>query len=232
MKTVGIIGGIAPESTVVYYREIINEFLKRQTSGDYPQIIINSINMKKMLDFFPENNFNGLINYLSDEIYKLANSGADFGLLASNTPHIVFNELQEKSPIPLLSIVEQTCKKVKTFGLKKVGLFGTKFTMKNKFYHKEFEKEKIDIIVPSDNEQNFIHGIYFSELVKGIFKSETKNELLKIVDEMKLKDGIDGLILGGTELPLILKEEDSKDIPIFDTTKIHVEGIINSLFGK
>jgi aspartate racemase len=231
MKTVGIIGGIAPESTVVYYREIINEFLKRQTKGDYPQIIINSINMKKMLEFFPENNFDGLINFLHEEICKLANAGADFGLLASNTPHIVFDELQVKSPIPLISIVKEVSKKVKSFGLKKVGLFGTKFTMKSKFYEKEFDKRNINILVPGEKEQEFIHEKYFSELVKGIFKSETKNELLKIIDEMKLRSEIEGLILGGTELPLILKEEDSKDIPFFDTTKIHVEGIINFIFG-
>jgi aspartate racemase len=232
MKTVGIIGGIAPESTVVYYREIVNEFLKRLNDGNYPQIIINSINMKKMLDYVTDKNLDELVNYLLGEIYKLSNADADIGLLASNTPHIAFNELKKKSPIPLLSIVELTCNRIKKLGLKKVGLFGTKFTMQNSFYQDTFTKENITIVVPDEQNQNYIHEKYFGELVKGIFKVETKNELLKIVEEMKLKEEIEGLILGGTELPLILKEEDSKDIPFFDTTKIHVEGIINYLLSK
>lgn len=229
MKTVGIIGGIAPESTVVYYKEIIKEFQKRQNDGSYPKIIINSINMTEMLDFIKNNNADGLVNFLLAEIYKLSNADADFGLLASNTPHIVFDELRKKSPIPLLSIVELTCRKVKECGMKKVGLFGTKSTMQNTFYQDTFAKENIVVVIPDKQNQDYINEIYFSELVKGIYKDETRNKLLIIVEEMKLKERIEGLILGGTELPLILKEENSKDIPFFDTAKIHIEGVVDKL---
>jgi aspartate racemase len=229
MKTVGIIGGIAPESTVVYYKEIIAEFQKKRNDGTYPKIIINSINMTEMLGFIKNNNPDGLINFLLAEIYKLSNANADFGLLASNTPHIVFNELKKKSPIPLLSIVELTCRKVKECRMRKVGLFGTKSTMQNTFYRDTFTKDNIDVVVPDEQNQDYINKIYFGELVKGIYKDQTRNELLNIVQEMKLKNRIEGLILGGTELPLILKEEDSKDIPFFDTAKIHIEGVVDKL---
>lgn len=228
MKIVGIIGGIAPESTVVYYKEIVDSFLHLNKENDYPQIIINSINMNKMLKFLTANNLDGLTEYLLGEIDKLAKADADFGLLASNTPHIVFERLTKDSPIPLLSIVELTCKKAKTLSFNRVGLFGTKFTMQNTFYKDVFSREDIDIVTPDDSSQNYIHNIYFNELVKGILLDNTKQSLLRIVDQMKVDENIDGLILGGTELPLILKDNDG-DIPFLDTTKIHVEGIIEYL---
>ena len=185
--------------------------------------------MTEMLDFIKKKNLDGLVNYLLAEIYKISNADADFGLLASNTPHLVFDELKKKSPIPLLSIVELTYNKVKEYGLKKVGLFGTKSTMQNNFYQAVFEKEDIIVVVPDEQNQDYINEIYFGQLVKGIFKDETKKRLLKIAEEMKLKDGIEGLILGGTELPLIIKEEISNNIRFFDTAKIHIEGIVDKL---
>jgi aspartate racemase len=229
MKTVGIIGGIAPESTVVYYKEIIREYQKKQKDGSYPKIIINSINMTEMLDFIKNNNLDGLVNYLLAEIYKLSNADADFGLLASNTPHLVFDDLRKKSPLPLLSIVELTRDKVKKYGFKKVTLFGTKSTMQNDFYQTAFAKEDIIVVVPDEKNQKYINEIYFGELVKGIYNVETKDRLLDIVEEIKLKEGIEGLILGGTELPLILTEERFGDVRFFDTAKIHIEGIVERL---
>lgn len=230
MKIVGIIGGIAPESTVVYYREIVNSFLKLNNGNDYPQVIINSINMKKMLNYLTDNNLDELTKYLLAEIKRLANAKAEFALLASNTPHIVFDRLKKQSPIPLLSIVEATCKKAKSLGLKRVGLLGTKFTMQNNFYEEQFSKEEISIVTPDENSQNFIHNIYFNELVKGIFLDKTKQSLLKIIDEMIVKENIDGLILGGTELPIILNKNDS-NIPLLDTTQIHVKEVIEKIIS-
>ncbi len=228
MKTVGIIGGIAPESTVVYYKEIVNSFLKLNKENNYPQIIINSINMNKMLKFLTDNNLDGLTTFLLDEINKLVKAEADFALLASNTPHIVFDRLKKDSPIPLLSIVELDSKKAKTLGLNKVCLFGTKFTMQSTFYKDVFFRENIEIVIPDEASQNYIHNIYFNELVKGILLESTKQNLLKIVDQMRVDKNIDSLILGGTELSLILKDNDG-NIPFLDTTKIHVEGILEYL---
>lgn len=229
MNTVGIVGGIAPESTIEYYRFIISSYLDRENNGNYPQIIINSINMKKMLDLIGANKLIEVSEYLASEVNKLAAAGADFALLASNTPHIVFDEIQKVSPLPMISIVEVTCEKAKEIGVKKVGLYGTKFTMKGGFYDKVFNKQNIDVIVPDDKTQDYIHDKYMSELVKGVILDETKNGLLNIAAKIKEEHGIQGLILGGTELPLILKESDDPNLPFLDTTRIHVESIIKEL---
>ena len=229
MKTVGLIGGIGPESTIEYYRLIVSSYLAQEKSGNYPQIIINSINMKKMLDLIGETKLDEATDYLVDEIEKLAKAGADFALLASNTPHIVFDNIKKVSPLPLISIVEATCEKVLSLGLKRLGLFGTKFTMQSGFYDKIFMRHDISIVIPDKIEQGYIHDKYMGELVKGIIRYETKSELLKIAYDLKENKGIEGLILGGTELPLILKETDDIGIPLLDTTKIHVESILKKL---
>jgi aspartate racemase len=230
MNTVGIIGGIGPESTIEYYRLIISSYLDHEKNGNYPQIIINSINMKKMLDLIGENRLDEVTDYLVAEIQKVAKAGADFALLASNTPHIVFDQINKASPLPLISIVEATCEKVMNIGLKRVGLFGTKFTMQSGFYNEIFSAHDIAVITPEEKEQGYIHEKYMGELVKGIIRDETKSELLKIAHNLKENHGIQGLILGGTELPLILKKTDDHEMPFLDTTRIHVESILKGLY--
>ncbi len=230
MNTVGIIGGIGPESTIEYYRLIISSYLEHERDGNYPQIIINSINMKKMLDLIAENKLNEVTDYLVSEIQKVASAGADFALLASNTPHIVFNQIEQKSPLPLISIVEATCEKVVNKGMQRVGLFGTKFTMQGGFYDKIFSDHDIEVITPNEKDQDYIHNKYMDELVKGIIIDDTKNMLLKIVNKLYETSSIQGLILGGTELPLILKDTDVNQIPFLDTTRIHVESIMKRFF--
>src|SRR4030042_4584024 len=138
MKTLGIIGGIGPESTIEYYRQLIASYRQRKQDGSSPLIIINSINMKKMLDLIEANELVRLTDYLLREVQKLAKEGADLGLLSSNTPHIVFDELSRQSPIPLLSIVEAACEATKKLGLKRVGLLGTSFTIQARFYPDTF----------------------------------------------------------------------------------------------
>jgi aspartate racemase len=230
MKTAGIIGGIGPESTVEYYRLMVSTYLEQDGNGNYPGIIINSINMKKMLDLIGDHQFEEVTDYLVGEIQKLAAAGADFAVLASNTPHIVFNEINQKSQLPLISIVEATCEEAMRKKMQRVGLFGTKFTMQGGFYDRIFSDHGITVILPEDGEQDYIHDIYMAELVKGIFRDETKKELLKIADRLKENEGVQGLILGGTELPLILKEKDADGMEFLDTTRIHVESIMQRLF--
>ncbi len=229
MTTAGIIGGIGPESTVEYYRLIVSAYLEREGNGNYPGIIINSINMKKMLDLIGDNRFEEVTDYLVGEIQKLASAGADYAVLASNTPHIVFNEINRSSPLPLISIVEATCEVAVSRGMQRVGLFGTKFTMQGGFYDQIFSDQGITVISPEDNDQDYIHDTYMGELVKGIFRDETKKELLRIANTLKEKKDIQGLILGGTELPLILKKGDAEGIEFLDTTEIHVESIMRRL---
>ena len=223
MKTVGIIGGIGPESTVEYYRLIMASYREQKPDGSYPSILINSIDLKKMLDLIAANELAGVTEYLVGEVQKLARAGADFGLLASNTPHIVFDGISRQSPIPLISIVDVTCREAQIFHLKKVGLFGTRVTMQKRFYPYVFSKTGIELVIPQPDEQDYIHDKYMNELVNGIFLPETRQRLLMIVDRMKEQQGIDGLILGGTELPLILNEDRYNGILFLDTTKIHVK---------
>jgi aspartate racemase len=231
MKTVGIVGGIAPESTIEYYRFIIAKYREKAKTNDYPPIVINSIDLTKMLSLVAANQLDELIQYLLNEIQKLARAGADFAVLASNTPHIVFNSLRERSPIPLVSIVETTAKAAKSMGLTKLGLFGTRFTMGSSFYPQTFLKEHIEIVIPHAEEQAIIHDKYMGELVRAIFLSETRDALLGIAERMVRRDQIDGLILGGTELPILLRDSSSAGIPFLDTTKIHVEAIVSEMLS-
>ncbi len=229
MKTVGIIGGIGPESTVAYYRQIISRYRDRQPDGRYPRIIINSIDMTRMLGLISAGSFDESAGSLAEEIQKLERAGANFALLASNTPHIVFNSIQARSQLPLISIIEVTCREARRLRLRKVGLFGTKFTMQGGFYEEVFSKHGIDIVTPSAADQEIIHEKYMRELVNGIILDKTKRKLLEIASRLEADTGLEGLILGGTELPLILHEADGGAIPFLDTTKLHVESIVDEL---
>jgi aspartate racemase len=231
MKTLGIIGGVGPESTIEYYQNIIALYRERQHDGSYPQFIINSIDLKKGLDFMAANDLAGMAGYLLEEIPKLARAGADFGLIAANTPHIVFDDVAPRSPIPLISIVEATCAAAKTRKLKRLALFGTRYTMQGTFYPKVFSRNGIELVVPDPTDQDYIHDKYLNELVLGKFRPETRAELLGIVDRMKAKGDIDGVILAGTELPLILRDETHSGIPLLNTMKIHVEAAVAEMLS-
>jgi aspartate racemase len=231
MKTLGIIGGLGPESTIDYYGRIIALYRERTGDGSYPQFIINSINMKKGLDFMEANNLAGMADYLLVEIGKLTQAGATFGLISANTPHIVFDDVASKSPIPLLSIVEATCAAAKARQLKRLALFGTRYTMQAKFYPRVFSREGIALSVPNTNDQNYIHDKYLNELVSGKFLPETRAGLLAIVDHMKAERDIDGVILAGTELPLILRNSEHNGIPFLDTTEIHCQAAVAEMLS-
>jgi aspartate racemase len=229
MKTAGIIGGIGPESTIEYYRQIIASYRQRQRDGSYPSLLINSIDMKKMLDLIGANELAAVTQYLLGEVQKLAQAGADFGALASNTPHLIFDALNHQSPIPLISIVETACDAAKALGLRRIGLFGTRFTMQGRFYADVFSRAGIARVAPSPDEQTYIHDKYMGELVNGVVLPETRERLLAIVARLKDEEGIGGLILGGTELPSILSGDMGQGIPFLDTTRIHVERIVAQL---
>lgn len=232
MKTIGIVGGIGPESTIEYYRLIIAAYVERRPDGSYPSIIINSIDLKRLLDLVAANELAKLTEFLVSEVQRLARAGAECGLVAANTPHIVFDDVRRQSSIPLISIVEATCEAAKALGLRKLGLFGARYTMQGRFYSEVFSREGIAIVVPEEGDQAFIHGIYFNELVRGIVLPETRERLFTIVDRMKERDSIQGLILGGTELSLVLRDAVARDIPVLDTTKIHAKAILAEALSR
>jgi len=231
MKTVGIIGGIGPGSTIEYYRHMVATYREQRPDGSYPAIIINSINMKKMLDMIAGNELVEVTSYLVEEVQRLARAGAECGLLAANTPHIVFDEISRQSPIPLISIVQTTCAAAKTLGLSKLGLFGTRFTMQGRFYPNVFVPHGVTLAVPTEAEQTYIHDKYMNELLNGVFLPETRARLLAIVDRLMEQEHIQGLVLGGTELPLILTGTTHRGIPFLDTTRIHVKALVAQLLA-
>ena len=231
MKTLGIIGGLGPESTIDYYGKIIALYRQRTGDGSYPQFIINSINLKKGLDFMDANNLPGMADYLVEEIGKLILAGATFGLISANTPHIVFDQVASRSSIPLISIVEATCTAAKAKKLKRLALFGTRYTMQASFYPKVFSREGIELLLPDPEDQTYIHDKYLNELVSGQFLPATRARLLAIVDRLKTGSDIDGIILAGTELPLILRDSEHNGIPLLDTTEIHCEAAVSEMLS-
>jgi aspartate racemase len=223
MKTIGILGGLGPESTVEYYKGIIRAFQSEEYGC--PEIIIHSTSLSEFWEIIEYGQHDELILWLVEKIESLYDAGADFGVIASNTPHIVFDEVNLKSPMPLLSIVEQTCKKATNMDLKKCGLFGTGFTMRSSFYQDYFGKRGISIVVPDGNDRKFLDDKIFSELATGIIKDQTRTQLLHIAKKMIDAESIDSLILACTELPLILSNGEY-GIPFLSTTAIHVESIV------
>ncbi len=231
MKTLGVIGGVGPESTIEYYRLIITAYRERTRDGSYPPVIINSIDLKRMVEWITAGELTKIAEYLLAELQRLARAGADVGLLSSNTPHVVFDEVSARSPIPLVSIVEATCAEAKALGLKRLGLFGTRFTMRGRFYPAVFTREGIELVIPDEEEQAFIHDKYMNELLNGVFLPETRERLIGIAGRMRERDRIEGLILGGTELPLILRGEQAAGVPLLDTGRIHVKAAVERMLS-
>ena len=159
------------------------------------------------------------LDYLLDGLQKLARAGADFGIIAANTPHIVFDDLQRRSPLPLVSIVEATCNEAKKRGIRRAGLLGTRFTMQASFYPDVFSRQGIAVVMPHEEEQVWIHEKYVGELLKDMFLPQTRERLLEIIRRMKEQEQIQGVMLGGTELPLLLRDDTASGIPLLDTTQ-------------
>ena len=228
MKKVGIIGGIGPASTLDYYSGIIDGYRAKTNDGNYPEIVINSINMTEMLLYVSSEEWDSLVDMLLKAIKNLADAGAEFAAIASNTPHIVFDRVKEKSVLPLMSIVEATCNHVRQQGCRRVVVIGTRFTMSSGLYSEAFKKYGITAIVPSDDEQIAIHNIIFPKLEDGVVLPEDKETMLSIVNGLLARNNADGLILGCTELPLMIKDDDL-DTFVFNTTRIHIDSIIEMI---
>ncbi|HEY9204720.1 MAG TPA: amino acid racemase [Candidatus Methanoperedens sp.] len=231
MKRIGIIGGLGPESTIDYYKGIINAFRQREVGLVNPEIIIYSADVNRLLELVEAKDWNNLVDWLVKMVNALYSAGAEFAVIGSNTPHIVFDKVKSRSPIPMLSIVDETCKRASSMKLKKLGLMGTKFTMESDFYQKSFHDVGISVIVPMKDERQLIHHKIISEIGLGIIRNSTRQELLSIAKRMIDEDSIDGLIIGCTELPLILKK-DEYGIPFLKTTAIHIDSIVDYCIGN
>jgi len=225
MKKIGMIGGFGPESTLEYYKLIMEIYRQKIGSNSLPEIVINSLDVYELVKMIEQQEWDAIANWILDSINDLFKAGAEFGFISANTPHIVFNLIKDQSPIPLISIVEEAGKKVESLGINKVALLGTKFTMESNFYQEVFDKLDISIVVPDKQEQEYINNKIINEIEIGIFLNETRNELLRIIQRIIESEQIEVVILGCTELSLILTK-DHFGIPFINTTKVHVESII------
>jgi len=221
MKIIGILGGMSYESTIKYYDLILQKYYDRYHDYNYPEILIYSLNFQKVIDYELGEDEGIYVDYLMTGIKSLQTGGVDFIVMAANSPHAVYDKLVQRSKVPILSIVEVTAKKAQQENLRKVLLLGIKFTMQASFYKEYFSNLGMDVITPSDLEQDIIDHIIFDELVIGKFTEESKDMLLKIINNYK----VDGVILGCTELPLILQQNDI-NIKLLDTVEIHVEAAL------
>lgn len=228
MKKLGLVGGMGPESTIPYYHDIVYGVQEALGKSIFPELSIESVNVFEVLRLCGEKKYDELTEYLIRAINNLAKSGADFAALSANTPHIVFDKLKEQSPIPLISIVEAACEEARRRELKKIGLLGTIFTMTGEFFKIPFVKNEIQVTIPSESEMELINDKISTELELGIVKEETLLSFQKVISRMKDEDGIEAIVLGCTELPLLLNDEVSP-VPCLDTMQIHINSIIKNI---
>ena len=227
MATLGIVGGLGPESTIDYYRRILEKWKHRAPTSS-PSIIIDSLDVDRGLHLV-EHDRPALVEYLSASVSRLASAGADFAAMAANTPHVVFDELVARSPVPLVSIVEACADEAQRRGLRRLGLLGTRFTMEGTFYPAVFARRGMAVVSPSAEERTWIHDRYVGQLLKGDFRDQTRDGVIAVIKRLRDEDDIDGVILGGTELTLLLSAPTVEDIPALDTTALHVDAIVKRL---
>jgi aspartate racemase len=230
VKTAGIVGGMGPESTIDYYRRIIRAYAAHR-EGSGPSLLIASVDTKATLAIAAADDRPKFVELLSGAVEMLTAGGADFAVLSANTPHIVFDEVRARSKIPMISIVEVAAQAARARGLKRLGLIGTRYTMRGEFYRRVFTPAGIELVAPSEADQEYVHTKYVGELVPGVFLSATHDGLVSVVDRLRRDEGIDGIILGGTELALILTEATIAGIPVLDTAGLHVEAIVGELLA-
>lgn len=226
MKKLGLVGGMGPESTIPYYHDIV--YGVQEKTKSFPRLAIESVNVFEVLGLCREEKYEELTEYLLQAVSNLADGGADFAALSANTPHIVFDRLREKSPIPLVSIVEAACAEAVRCRYRRIGLLGTIFTMKGDFFKAPFTKRGIEIVIPTEEEMNYVNEKISTELEIGVVKQDTLRGFQEIIERMKRENGIEAIVLGCTELPLLLNDEASP-LPCLDTMKIHVKALVEAI---
>ena len=221
LKTIGLIGGMSWESTVTYYK-IINEVIKEKLGGLHSaKCVLYSVDFQEIEECQANSNWEKSGEILGEAAYNLEKAGADFIVICTNTMHKVVNQIKEKISIPILHIAEMTAEKILEKGLKNIALLGTKYTMEQDFYKSKLIEKGINVIIPDKNDIEIINEVIYDELCLGTINSDSKKKFLEIVDKLRSK-GAEGIILGCTEIGLLIKNEDT-DVPLFDTAIIHAE---------
>lgn len=231
LKTIGLIGGMSWESTLDYYK-IINETVKSELGGLHSaKCLMYSVDFAEIEVLQRENKWEQLTDIMVEAAERLKRGGADFIVICTNTMHKMADDIESRVGMKVLHIAEVTGEKVVQNGMKKVGLLGTIFTMEQDFYKKVLkENYNIDVVIPDENERETVHKVIYNELCKGVINEGSRKEYIKIINNLAL-NGAEGIVLGCTEIPLLIKQEDVS-IQVFDTTKIHAVAAAEFALGK
>ena len=229
MGSVGLVGGLGPESTIDYYRRLV-EAWERVEPSTAPSIVIDSLDVQRALRLV-ERDRPALVEYLLGSVRRLAAAGVDFVAMTANTPHLVFDDIAARSPVPLVSLVEACAEEARRRGWRRLALLGTRFTMEGPFYPAVCGRYGISVVPPGADDRAWIHERYVGELLTGEFRDDTRRAFTALVGRLRTEEGIDAVILGGTELPLLLTTPVVADVPVLDTTALHVAAIVDRLRG-
>jgi aspartate racemase len=227
MTSVGLVGGLGPESTIDYYRRIIDGW-RRHDPSTTPAIVIDSLDPNKALSL-AQTDVDGMFDYIVASVRRLAAAGVDFIAITANTPHLVYDELAAVSSRPMISVVEVCAEEARRRNIRRPLLLGTKFTMQAPFYPAVCGRFGIEVVVPDEGDRSWAHERYVEELLKGDFRDETRLSFVALIDRLREREGIDAVILGGTELPLLLRTPTVAGLPVLDTTELHVNAIVERL---
>ena len=223
-KKIGILGGMSPESTVAYYEYITRTYTARFGDYGYPEILIYSVSFQPYVDWPNEGRWDLVAQGLSQAAQKLAEAGADFVLIATNTMHLVFDQVQNNVAVPMLNLLDAVGEAILARGMNTVGLLGTRFTMEKPFYQEALAHKGITVLTPDAPDRAYVNAVIYDELVAGHIRERARAGFVSIVDKLAER-GAEGVILGCTEIPLLIGKDDVS-IPLFDTTTIHAEAAL------
>lgn len=231
-RILGIVGGIGPESTIDYYRALVATWRRRRPDGSYPRVIIDSVEAGRVIRLLGEGEFAAAGRMLGAALRELAAAGCACALIASNATHLAFGQIEPPPPMPMIHIVEAAREAAIGRGHRRLGLIGTRFVMQSRLYNDRFEPAGFKVVVPPAAEQELVHAIYMGELLLGDIRDDSRERLVEVIDAMRERDAIDGLILGGTELALTLTEPTYAGVAIVNTAQIQVDAAVDWLLDE
>jgi aspartate racemase len=227
----GIVGGVGPESTADYYRRLIDRWRERGPDNSYPSILLNSLNSRPAIDALLAGDLDPTVSLFDASVARLAGAGAGLAIITSVMMHRAFARVAAAAPIPMLSILDALVAAARAADLRRPAVIAPRPTTEGEFFAQPFEAAGIELIRPDETDRAYIHDVYINELVNGRFTNETRARLIDVIERLKTQHDIDAVILGGTELPLILREPTYASVPVLDATGIHVEAAIDWLLG-
>ena len=227
MTSVGLVGGLGPESTIDYYRRIIDGW-RRHDPATTPPMVIDSLDPNRALHLV-QNDADAFFDYILGSVRRLAAAGVDFIAITANTPHLRYDELAAVSSRPMISIVEVCAEEARRRQVRRPLLLGTRFTMEAPFYPEVCARFGITVVSPEEEDRRWLHQRYVDELLEGDFRDDTRRRVESLIEQARERHGIDAVILGGTELPLLLRAPTVAGLPLLDTTELHVNAIVERL---